>query len=106
MSNKITGIDNNRTAPVGPGRAVERVRDVTSAGKESAESESSTGVDITGTAKQLAQLEQTLASQPAIDEARVAKVRAALEQGSYKVSPGRIADGLIQIERALGQLKD
>lgn len=104
MSNKINSIDNNRAAPIGAGRAVERVRDATSAARDPASAES-TGVDITGTARHLAQLEQTLASQPAVDEARVAQVRAALEQGAYKVSPERIADGLVQIERALGHLE-
>ena len=60
------------------------------------------GVEITGTARHLAELEQTLDSQPAVDEARVAQVRAAIEQGRYKISPDRIADQLIQLERALG----
>lgn len=104
MSNKIDGVDNNRTAPVGPGRAVERVRNATSPDKESVAADS-TGVDITGTARHLAKLEQTLASQPAVDEARVSQVRAAIEQGVYKISPERIADGLLQIERALGHLE-
>jgi negative regulator of flagellin synthesis FlgM len=104
VSNKVDGIDNNRTAPVGAGRAVERVRNVTTADKEPASADSS-GVDITGTARQLAKLEQTLNSQPAIDEARVAQVRNSIEQGLYKISPERIADGLLQIERALGHLE-
>lgn len=104
MSSKINSIDNNRAAPVGPGRAVERVRDAVSGGKDPAATEA-TGVDITGTARHLAQLEQTLARQPAVDETRVAQVRAAIEQGSYKVSPERVADGLVQIERALGHLE-
>lgn len=104
MSSKINGIDNNRAAPVGPGRAVDRVRDATAEGKESATSELG-GVEITGTARHLAALEQALASQPAVDEARVANVRTAIEQGRYTISPERIADQLIQLERALGHLE-
>jgi negative regulator of flagellin synthesis FlgM len=104
VSNKITGIDGNRAAPVGPGRAVERVRDVVTSPKEGGAEEAGS-VAITGTARQLAELEQALASQPAVDEARVASIRAAIEQGSYTVSPDRIADQLLLLERALGHLK-
>jgi negative regulator of flagellin synthesis FlgM len=104
MSNKINGIDNGRTAPVGAGRAVERVKDVGSEQKDF-ETGSTSDVEITGTARQLADLEQTLAKQPAVDEKRVAEARSAIEQGSYKVSPERIADELVQLERALGRLE-
>lgn len=38
----------------------------------------------------------------AIDQAKVDKIRAALADGSYKIDAGRIADGLIGIERQLG----
>lgn len=101
MSNKINGVD-TRTGPVGPGRAVERVKDGASEPKDSAGG--GADVEITGTARQLAALEQVLASQPAIDETRVTQIRAAIEQGRYTVSPDRIADQLLQLERALGRL--
>lgn len=104
MSNKINGIDGNRPAPVGPGRAVERVKDAASEPKDSATG-ATTEVEITGTARQLAALEQVLASQPAVDEARVARIRAAVEQGRYTVSPEHIAGELLQLERALGRLE-
>ena len=102
MSSKINGID-TRTTPVGAGRAVSRVKDVTSEQKESGSS--TTEVEITGTARQLADLEQVLAKQPAVDERRVAEVRTAIEQGSYKVSPEHVVDQLVQLERALGRLE-
>lgn len=102
MSNKINGVD-TRTGPVGSGRAVERVKDAASEPKDSAKA---TGdVEITSTARQLAALEQVLAGQPAVDDARVAKIRTAIEQGRYKVSPDHVADQLIQLERALGRLE-
>jgi negative regulator of flagellin synthesis FlgM len=103
VSNKITGIDGNRAAPVGPGRAVERARDAATGTKGAAEG--AAGVAITDTARQLAELEQALASQPAVDEVRVASLRAQIEQGRYTVSAERIADQLLQLERALGPLK-
>jgi negative regulator of flagellin synthesis FlgM len=59
-------------------------------------------VQITRAASQLAQLEQSLQAQPAVDTARVATARQALASGSYQVDPERIAAGLLQTEQALG----
>jgi len=101
VSNKISGIDTTRPAPVSAGRAVERVKAAASQPKDAAVA-SPPDVEITGTARQLATLSQVLASQPVVDEKRVAKVRASIEQGSYQVSPEKVADGLVQVERVLG----
>lgn len=38
----------------------------------------------------------------AIDQSKVDKIRAALADGSYKIDTGRIADGLIGMERQIG----
>lgn len=102
MSSKINGID-NRTGPVGAGRAVERVRDATSSDARTAERGSS-GVHITGAARQLADLERAVKDLPVVDEARVAAIRSALEQGSYRIQPEHIADQLVQVEQALASL--
>jgi negative regulator of flagellin synthesis FlgM len=61
-------------------------------------------VRITGAANQLASLEQALRDLPAVDEARVAAVRAALEQGRYTILPQHIADQLMQLEQSLHKL--
>jgi negative regulator of flagellin synthesis FlgM len=101
VSSKINGID-TRTGPVSPGHAVTRTKDAAS------EKNSSSGnhgeVDITRAARQLADIEQALAAQSPIDEKRVAEVAAAIEQGRYTISPDRIADQLVQLERALDRL--
>ncbi len=102
MSSKISGVD-TRTGPVGAGRAVERARDAATGAKQDGGS-SSSGVHITGTARQLADLEQVVKDMPAVDEARVAAVRQALEQGTYQVQPERIADQLLHIEQVLAPL--
>jgi len=81
---------------------VERVREVTAEPK-TAEQESD-GVHITGTARQLVELEQMVKDMPAVDEAKVAAISAALEQGTYKVSAEKVADNLMQIEQALAPL--
>ncbi len=101
VSNKINSLD-NRSQPLGAGRAVERVKDA--AKGHNAPAEDTSGVHITGTAQQLAALEQQLKSAPAIDEARVAAVRLALEQGTYTISAERIADQLMQLDQALAPL--
>lgn len=101
MSSKISGFD-TRTGPVGAGRAVERARDAT-AGPRSAAQEAA-GVHITGTAQQLADLEQLVKDMPAVDETRVATISAALAEGRYKVIPEHIADQLLQLEQVLGPL--
>ena len=61
-------------------------------------------VSITSTASLLAHLQQSLAAKPAVDQNRVDAVSKALAAGTYKVSPDKIAHGLIATERALGKL--
>jgi negative regulator of flagellin synthesis FlgM len=100
VSNKISGVD-NRTGPVGAGRAVERVRDATTGARTEA---GPSDVHITGAALTLADLEQTVKDMPAVDEAKVAAISSAIEQGTYRISPERIADGLMHLEQALAPL--
>jgi len=61
-------------------------------------------VNITSTAALLAQLEQSLSSQPAVDATRVAALRQAISSGTYTVTPEKVASGLIGTERALSAL--
>lgn len=101
MSSKISGID-TRTAPAGAARGVERTRDAAVGTKQ--DSDAASGVHITGTARQLADLEQVVKDMPAVDEARVAAISSALESGSYQIVPERIADQLLHLEQALAPL--
>jgi len=108
MSNKISGLSGSGTAPIGAGPAVDRSSaGVTGGSSEPASSSSSTGdVHITDSASQLASLEQTLRSLPAVDPARVAQFQTAIEQGTYTVQPQHVADQLMQLEQSLGQLPE
>ena len=103
MASKISGVDGNRTASVGAGRAVQRPQDAAS-GKAKSAADGSATVRITGVASQLAALEQALRDMPAVDEARVAEIRLAIAEGRYTISPDKIASQLMQLEQALGQL--
>lgn len=103
MTGKISGVDGAQTASVGAGIGVRRPQDA--AGAESSAAGSS-DVQITGTARTLAALEQALRDVPPINEERIAALRTAIEQGTYAVRPGHIADQLMQLEQALGALPD
>lgn len=102
MSSKITGVD-ARTGPVGAGRAVERARDATN-GTRTEAGQPGVDVSITGSARQLADLEQVVKDMPAVDETKVAAISSALAEGRYKIAPEHIADQLLHIEQALAPL--
>lgn len=109
MANKISGLSSD-PVPVGAGRPAAKVRDAATGGSSAATANSSTepsgDVHITDSASQLATLEQTLRSMPAVDEARVAQFRTAIDQGTYTVQPQQVADQLMQLEHSLGQLAE
>jgi negative regulator of flagellin synthesis FlgM len=102
VSSKISGIETRATGPAGSAKGVERVRDVVS--QPRTPEQDSSDVHITGTARQLIELEQMVKDMPAVDEAKVAAIAASIEQGTYKVSPEKVADSLLQIEQALAPL--
>jgi negative regulator of flagellin synthesis FlgM len=119
MPNKISGLS-SEPAPVGAGRPANKARDaVTGSAAPAAASgtplaapsggasgAASGDVHITDSASQLATLEQAVRSLPAVDPVRVAQFQTAIEQGSYTVRPQHIADRLMQLEQALGQLPE
>ena len=101
MSNKI----NDLTTSVTPGRtsAVTPVRDAVTGGN-TAQPSAPGQVQISDTAAKLASVEQALRDSPAVDSARVAQLRSAIEQGTYTVNSEHVATQLIQMERALARL--
>jgi negative regulator of flagellin synthesis FlgM len=99
----LNGIDLSGAAASSAGKASSTQSSATSSQDTTQQPPSE--VNITSTAALLAQLQQSLASQPAVDQSRVAAISNALATGTYTVNPGKIAHGLIQSERTLGQLK-
>jgi negative regulator of flagellin synthesis FlgM len=63
-------------------------------------------VQITGTARQLADLEQKVRDLPAVNSERVSQLRSAIEQGTYTVRPEHIANQLMSLEGDLAKLPD
>ncbi len=58
-------------------------------------------VVLTDTASKLKASEQSIAATPVVDTQRVAQVRQTIADGSYEVSPERIADKFMQFEARL-----
>jgi negative regulator of flagellin synthesis FlgM len=105
VATKISGIDSAPVASVGAGRAVQSPKDPVSGGTSS-DASAHENVQITGTARQLADLEQQLRDLPAVNETRVSQIRTAIEQGTYTVRPQHVADQLMSLERDLSKLPD
>lgn len=100
MTTKITGYQ-NPAVQVGTDKSVSRTRDGAASPAEVA-SKPASPVRITDQARQLATLEQTVNTLPVVNEAKVAALRSAIEDGSYQVVPERIADKLLRMDRELG----
>jgi len=73
------------------------------AGKDAGAVSKGDTVELTSHAKLLERLDKTLASLPAVDDARVAEVKAAIENGEYEIDADAIADAMLRFERSLGE---
>ena len=103
MTSKIGsgGVD-NRPVQVATDRGVKRAKDAADPAATAAKAPSgNSGVQITDSARQLAALEQAIRGMPEVDDAKVAEIRNAIEDGTYQVSPERIADKILRWESEL-----
>jgi len=60
-------------------------------------------VNLTSSAKLLERLDKTLASLPAVDSARVAEIKTAIENGDYQIDADAIAKAMIRLDRSFGE---
>jgi negative regulator of flagellin synthesis FlgM len=95
---KISAVDTKSMRVVSAATAQKR-QDQVAPRPGSMEAESD--VQLTGAARSLAALEQSLHSLPAMDEKRIAAVKRRLDSGEYQVQPQRIADKLLHLESDL-----
>jgi negative regulator of flagellin synthesis FlgM len=101
VTNKIGGYG-NRPVHNGADKTVSRERDAsTSASKGAEAGKAPAPVHITEQARQLAALERAVNDAPVMNEARVASIRLAIDEGRYEVSPERIAAKLLRMEHEL-----
>lgn len=63
--------------------------------EQGADSEPTEKVAISSRAKDIAKAKEVASSTPDIDEARVARLKAAIQSGSYKADADKIADRLV-----------
>jgi negative regulator of flagellin synthesis FlgM len=101
----LNGIDLGSSVPAGSTRKTHAVHS-SPAGSQDSQSHADGEVSITSTASLLARLQQSLGTKPAFDQARVDSIRKALAEGKYTVNPGRVAQGLTQMEHALSALQN
>ncbi len=59
-------------------------------------------VNLTNDAKLLARLDKALESLPAVDQQRVAEIKAAIANGEYEIDADAIADAMIRLDRSFG----
>lgn len=101
MANKISVVE-PKLARVAPGAAVRALP----GGATPADSDNPAArsdVHLTGAARNLAALEQSLRALPAVDELRVTAVKQRLQDGSYEIDPQRVADRLLRLEGDLAR---
>lgn len=108
MSNRINPMDQrllgkigNKIGETGTTKTISPDQPVR--GSDSAQKPSSGDtVELTSSAQLLERLEKTLASMPEVDTARVAAVKAQIENGEYQIDVDSIADALIRTDKEIG----
>ncbi|MGB5626843.1 MAG: flagellar biosynthesis anti-sigma factor FlgM [Woeseiaceae bacterium] len=79
-------------------------KDSTAPDKASVDARSATDtVNLTSDAKLLERLDKTLAALPAVDSARVAEIKSAIENGDYQIDSDAIAEAMIRLDRSFGE---
>jgi len=58
-------------------------------------------VHLTGSARSMAALAQAVFDAPEVDAGRVQDLQQSIQNGSYRIDAGRIADRLLQLEQEL-----
>jgi negative regulator of flagellin synthesis FlgM len=108
MANRIGPVDQGLVGKVGNKvneTSVNRKvsRDSGSTGSQATDPVSTNDtVELTSSAQLLERLEKSLASLPAVDSARVAEIKAAIENGRYQIDADAIAEAMIRFDTSLG----
>jgi negative regulator of flagellin synthesis FlgM len=107
MSNSIDGI---RGIPNHPGLDGQ-VQNKASGSEDSSKDKVHIGpvavdtVALTDVATRVKEAEKVLADTPDVDQARVARIKAAIADGSYDVNPSRIADKMLRLDDLIDQIR-
>lgn len=106
MPNRISGY--TATEPLAPvkgsnsgGQVVDKAQSEATAATASPASSTADTVTLTGSAVALQKLSEAVAKAPVVDMQKVASVKQAVQNGTYQVDAGRVADKLLQFENGL-----
>lgn len=108
MTNKIGPLDPGMVGKLAgrPAEAVAESKPASGHEAQVARSSRGTGADdtvaLTGRAQLLERLEKALDSMSGVDDARVAQLRTAIENGEYELDSASIAQAMLRFERLLG----
>lgn len=69
--------------------------------KSSAQSARGDSVSLSNQAKNLKQLEQKLGDYPEMDDDRIAEIRSALENGTYKIDAEKLAQKMLEMDESI-----
>lgn len=108
MSNRISGYKASDALTTVKGsssgaQAVDKTQGAASSASSAASASSSTAdqVTLTDSAITLQKLSAAVANAPVVNTQKVATVKASVQNGTYKVDSGRVADKMLQFENGL-----
>lgn len=104
MPNRISGYKPTASsAPVkGPGGTAQTVdKSPVEAASAAAAAPTSDQVTFTGSARALQKLGEAVANAPVVNSQKVASVKQSIQNGTYTVDAGSVADKILQFERGL-----
>lgn len=103
MTDKISGISTAEAVAKPTGSSGNSVVTDKSQGEGPSAAAAQTGdhVTLTDSARSLQKIEEAVAKTPVVNAAKVAAAKQALNAGTYKINPSRIAGKLLKYERGL-----
>ncbi len=105
MTNKISGYNSSEAlAPAQTSSGNSPVADKAQPGTAAPSAPAAPTADqvtLTGSARTLQKLSAALANAPVVDSAKVATIKQAVQNGSYTVNTGSVADKLLQYDSEL-----
>ncbi len=105
MTNRINGYDNAQ--PLQPSKGANGgvqgadKAETTAASAATAASSTADQVTLTGSARTLQKLSEAVAKTPVVNTEKVASVKQSLQNGTYTINAGSIADKLLKFESGL-----
>lgn len=105
MPIEITGQTTAHTANANEGASVRTTHTGTGtdakSGAGTTDSSSLDTLSLTGAAALMQKLDAAIAATPVVDMARVNRIQQAIENGTYKIDPARVAEKMLEFETAL-----